>query len=151
MIGLLLLPAGISRVAQVLGEDQVLSIQDLFSELKFTDFPDQINVPTLVRLNQFLMDAKLPEVQGMTVRAIVQRMLKINVPPGCQCWQVYNSQCMANVDHLSAEQRRIKRVLELQRVVVNCSRPVFGIMQEAYQEMHTNELAQGRTEKAKVR
>ena len=118
-------------------------IQDLFKEIDYNDFPDQVNEPTLARLSQFLKGAGRPQAERVTVRALVQRMLKINVPPACQCWQMFNSQCMANVNHLSDEQRRTKRVLELQRVVVNCSRGVFVIMQEAYQEWEALEMAGG--------
>ena len=128
---------------QVQGEDKSMVIKDLFKEIDYNDFPDQVNEPTLARLNEFLEGASRPPAKRLTVRTLVQRMLKISVPPTCQCWQMFNSQCMANVDHLSDEQRRTKRVLELQRVVVNCSRGVFGIMQEAYQEWETLEMAGG--------
>jgi hypothetical protein len=109
-------------------------IQDLFQEMDLTDFPDQVNQPTLARLNRFLKGVGRPEVEAVTVRGLVDRMMKMNVPDACQCWKVFDKQCKANVSHLSEEQRRTKRVLELQRVVVSCSRPVFGIMQEAFQE-----------------
>jgi hypothetical protein len=115
-------------------EDGVMFINNLFDELNLLDFPDQVNQPTLARLNQFLKGVGRPEVEGMTVRGLVERMMKMTVPEACQCWKVFDRQCMANVLHLSDEQRRIKRVLELQRVVVSCSRGVFGIMQEAYKE-----------------
>jgi hypothetical protein len=49
-----------------------------------------------------------------------------------------------DTSHLSEEQRRTKRVLELQRVVVSCSQGVFRIMQEAYLERK----AQGKAGKA---
>jgi hypothetical protein len=73
-------------------------------------------------------------VEAVTVRELVDQMMKMNVPDACQCWKVFDMECMANVSHLSEEQRRTKRVLELQRVVVSCSRPIFGIMQEADKE-----------------
>jgi len=118
----------------VQGEDSALTIQNLFTEVNYNDFPDQVNEPTLARLNLFLKDAKLPLAEGLTVRELVRRMLKINVPEVCQCWRMFDSLCMADAAHLSEEQRRTKRVLELQRVVVYCSKGVFGIMQEAYKE-----------------
>ena len=121
-------------VLKVQGDGSSLTIQDLFTEVDYNDFPDQVNKPTLARLNLFLKDAKLPLAEGVTVRELVRRMLKINVPDVCQCWQMFDSLCMADSAHLSDEQRRTKRVLELQRVVVYCSRGVFGIMQEAYKE-----------------
>jgi hypothetical protein len=111
-----------------------LTIQDLFVELDYAKFPDQVNEPTLARLNQFLKSVKLPEVESVTVRKLVENMLKMRVPDECQCWQVFSSLCVLEASHLSEEQRRTKRVLELQRVVVSCSRGVFGIMQEAYKE-----------------
>jgi len=111
-----------------------LTIQNLFTEVDYNDFPDQVNEPTLARLNLFLKGAKLPSAERVTVRELVRRMLKINVPDVCQCWRMFDSLCMADASHLSAEQRRTKRVLELQRVVVYCSKGVFGIMQEAYKE-----------------
>jgi len=111
-----------------------LTIQNLFTEVNYNDFPDQVNEPTLARLNLFLKGAKLPPAEGVTVRELVRRMLKISVPDVCQCWRMFDSLCMDDSSHLSEEQRRTKRVLELQRVVVNCSRGVFGIMQEAYKE-----------------
>jgi len=61
-------------------------------------------------------------------------MLKVNVPDVCQCWRMFDSLCIVDSAHLSDEQRRTKRVLELQRVVAYCSKGVFGIMQEAYRE-----------------
>jgi hypothetical protein len=88
----------------------------------------------LARLNEFLTGVGRPGVKAVTVRGLVDQMMKMNVPDACQCWKVFDMECMANVSHLSDEQRRTKRVLELQRVVVSCSRPIFGIMQEAYQE-----------------
>jgi hypothetical protein len=111
-----------------------LTIQDLFKELDYAHFPDRVNEPTLARLNQFLTSVKLPEVEGVTVRKLVEDMLKMRVPDECQCWLVFSSLCVMDASHLSEEQRRTKRVLELQRVVVNCSRGVFGIMQQAYKE-----------------
>jgi hypothetical protein len=121
-------------LAQVQGEGGSLTIQDLFQELNMTDFPDQVNEPTLARLNQFLKSVKLPEVEGMTVRKLVENMLRMRVPDECQCWQVFSSMDAMDASHLSEEQRRTKQVLELQRVVVICCRGVFGIMQDAYKE-----------------
>jgi acetyl/propionyl-CoA carboxylase alpha subunit len=106
----------------------------LLKEFKLTDFPDRVNQPTLHRLNEFLKGVGRPETKAVTVRGLVDRMMKMNIPDGCQCWKVFDRECMANVSHLSDEQRRTKRVLELQRVVVSCSRPIFNTIQEAYQE-----------------
>ena len=110
-----------------------LSIRSLFAELDYNDFPNQVNEPTLARLNQFLNGVGRHEAEGVTVRALVQRMMKISVPRSCQCQPVFSQLCLAGT-HLSAEQRRTRQVLEFQRVVVNCSAGVFSIMQEAYQE-----------------
>jgi hypothetical protein len=115
-------------------KDGIMAINSLFDELKLTDFPDQVNQPTLDRLNEFLKGIDRPAVEAVTVRGLVVRMMKMNVPDGCQCWKVFDKLCMANVSHLSEEQRRTKRVLELQRVVVSCSRPIFSTMLVAYQE-----------------
>jgi hypothetical protein len=115
-------------------KDGAMTISNLFDELKLTDFPDQVNQPTLDRLNEFLTGVGRPEVGAVTVRGLVDRMMKMNVPDGCQCWKVFDKQCKANVSHLSDEQRRTKRVLELQRVVVACSRGVFDTIKEAYRE-----------------
>ena len=125
------------------GEDSALTIQNLFTELNYNNFPDQVNEPTFARLNKFLRGANLPLAEGVTVRELVQRMLKINVPDVCQCWRMFDSLCMADSAHLSQEQRRTKRVLELQRVVVYCSKGVFGIMQEAYKERAAMKLEVG--------
>jgi hypothetical protein len=111
-----------------------MAIYNLFDELKLTDFPDQVNQPTLDRLNEFLTGVGRPGVKAVTVRGLVDRMMKMNVPDGCQCWKVFDKQCMANVSHLSDEQRRTKQVLELQRVVVSCSGPIFSTVRVAYQE-----------------
>ena len=119
---------------QVQGDDSALTIKDLFTEINYNNFPDKVNEPTLFRLNQFLKGAKLPLAEGVTVRELVRSMMKISVPDVCQCWRMFDSLCMADTGHLSEEQRRTKRVLELQRVVVNCSQGVFGIMEEAYKE-----------------
>jgi hypothetical protein len=127
--------------SQVHGEGSSLAIHDLFEELNYNDFPDQVNEPTLTRLNQFLKSVKLPEVEGVTVRKLVENMLKMRVPDECQCWRVFNSLCVLDASHLSEEERRTKRVLELQRVVVSCSRGVFGIMQESYKEFKVQSKA----------
>lgn len=113
--------------------DGYITVGDLFEELDYNAFPDEINTPTWTRLNQFLESISLPPVQAVSVRTIVSRMFKIKVDDGCQCWQVFRRQCTgASIVHLSDEQRRIQRVLELQRVVVSCSKGVFEVLQEAY-------------------
>ena len=127
---------------QVQGEGSTLTIQNLYNELNHDDFPDQVNEPTLARLNLFLKGAKLPLVHPMTVRALVRHMLKMGVPDVCLCWRVFENQCMANNAHLSEEERSTKRVLELQRVVANCSEGVFRTVQEAYGE-HVKKVSQG--------
>jgi hypothetical protein len=114
-------------------KDGVTSINNLFDELELTNFPDQVNQPTLARLNKFLKAVGRSEAEAATVRELVNWMLKMHVPHACQCWRVFDAQCMANVSHLSDEQRRTKQALELQRVVVSCTRPVFGVMQETFQ------------------
>ena len=74
-----------------------MTIQNLFTEVNYNDFPDQVNEPTLARLNLFLKGVKLPPAEGVTVRELVRRMLKISVPDVCQCWRMFDSLCMAAV------------------------------------------------------
>jgi hypothetical protein len=108
--------------------------QDLFAEVNFGHFPPDVNEPTLACLNQCLQSINLPEMERLTVRELVRRMLNIFVPPECQCWNVVSSMSMADVSHLSDEQRRDKRLLELQWVIASCSRGVFASVQEAWKK-----------------